>query len=302
MYVKRYGSGAEAYFGLHGWSGDHRTFAPLAARLPSGASLYSADLPGCGQSPARQNLTLDSITNEIAEAFNNIATRHGRTTLIGNCSGAILGLLAALRIQPKLERLVLIDPFAYWPWYFRVFVARSFGRYAYRTTFANPFGRWLTNQSLRGHRTAESDLTNSFGRINHDIAQRYLALLSEVEGIGQFAALGRVPVDIVYGERTFGAVKKSITMWRGIWPQARASMLKGAGHLPILEATEALSEIVFTKNEAAKSLAATGAAATPIAETPAAATRQARQQRQHDSYRSDSRAKESEAGVDRTAN
>lgn len=274
MYVKRYGSGEQLYFGLHGWSGDHRTFAPLAAHLPQRASLYSADLPGCGASPAKGVLTLDSITNEIAEAVHNIVPPHGRITLIGNCSGAILGLLVAQHIEAKLERLVLIDPFAYWPWYFRVFVAGSFGRHAYRTTFATSFGRWLTNQSLRGHRTAETDLTNSFSRIDHDVAQRYLALLSEVEGIERFAGLQRVPVDIVYGERTFGAVKKSIAMWQGIWPQARARELKGAGHLPILEATKSLSEIIFEGNEAAKNLAANIATAATTAAAAAAGAKE----------------------------
>lgn len=285
MYVKRYGSGEqETYFGLHGWSGDHRTFAPLAAHLPPRASLYSADLPGCGQSTAtRHDLTLDSITDEIVEAIKGVTLPHGGITLIGTCSGAILGLLAAQHIQPRLERLVLLDPFAYWPWYFRVFVSRSFGRYAYRTTFANPFGRWLTNGLLRGHRTAETDLTNSFGRINHDIAQRYLALLAEVEGIERFAGLRRVPVDIVYGERTFGAVKKSIAMWQCIWPHARAHVLRGAGHLPILEATAALSEIVFAKHEAAKNLAANIQTTTPTATGATAAAA--------------AQAKESEAGA-----
>lgn len=254
MYVKRYGSGERnTYFGLHGWSGDHRTFAPLAAHMPETASLYSADLPGCGASATaatHKDLTLDSITNEIAAAVGNATPSRGRITLVGNCSGAILGLLVARQIESKLERLVLIDPFAYWPWYFRVFVNRSFGRHAYRMTFANGFGRRLTNGLLRGRRTAETDLTGSFGHINHDVAQRYLALISEVEGIERFAALGRVPVEIVYGERTFGAVKKSVRMWQSIWPQARACELKGAGHLPILEATEALSRVVFAEQAA----------------------------------------------------
>jgi len=249
MYVKRYGTaGEQLYFGLHGWSGDHRTFAPLAARMPASAALYSADLPGCGQSPALSNLNVDSVTDEIVKAVLVAVPPGKQVTLIGNCSGAILGLLAAGRIEERVRRLVLIDPFAYWPWYFRVFVAKSFGRYAYRTTFANPFGRWLTNQSLRGHRTAETDLTNSFGEIDHDVAQRYLALLAEVGGIARFANLRRVPIEIVYGERTFGAVKKSVGMWQKIWPQSRARVLAGAGHLPIMEATEALSEIVFANS------------------------------------------------------
>jgi hypothetical protein len=53
----------------------------------------------------------------------------------------------------------------------------------------------------------------------------------------------------VYGERTFGAVKKSVGMWQSIWPQARAHMLEGAGHLPILEATAQLARIVFQADE-----------------------------------------------------
>ncbi|HYP00253.1 MAG TPA: alpha/beta fold hydrolase [Pyrinomonadaceae bacterium] len=248
MYVERYGEGERVYFGLHGWSGDRRTFAPLAAHMPRCASLYSADLPGCGKSPAAQSLTLDGVAKEIAKTIFVVAP-HRQITLIGNCSGAILSLLAAERIQAKVARLVLIDPFAYWPWYFRVFVAKSFGRYAYRATFANSFGRWLTNQSLRGRRTAETDLTHSFGEIDHDVAQSYLALLAEVEGVARFASLAHVPIDIVYGERTFGAVKKSVAMWQGIWPQARATALAGAGHLPILEATKQLSEIVFAGGE-----------------------------------------------------
>ncbi|HEV2799003.1 MAG TPA: alpha/beta fold hydrolase [Pyrinomonadaceae bacterium] len=250
MYVERYGAGTrEIYFGLHGWSGDHRTFAPLAAHISPDASLYSADLPGCGRSPAPASLTLEAVTGEIVEALRDIPDAatppHASVTLIGNCSGAILGLLAAERIKPRINRLILIDPFAYWPWYFRVFVSPRIGRYAYRSTFANPVGRWLTNQSLRKRRTAATDLTDSFGRIDHDVAQGYLALLAEVGDVDRFASLADVPVEIVYGERTFAAVKKSVALWQSVLPRARAHMLAGAGHLPILEATAQLARIVF---------------------------------------------------------
>jgi pimeloyl-ACP methyl ester carboxylesterase len=270
MYVKRYGAGErEFYFGLHGWSGDHRTFAPLAAHMPASASLYSADLPGCGQSRAPQSLTLESVTSEIVEALVAVAPSRGRITVIGNCSGAILGLSAAARIRERVGRLVLIDPFAYWPWYFRVFVAKSFGRYAYRATFANPLGRWLTNQSLRSRRSTDTDLTHSFDRIDHDVTQSYLALIAEVEGVGRFECLRGVPVDIVYGERTFAAVRKSVAMWQSIWPQARALMLRGAGHLPILEATAQLAGIIFADDARAdaESLTTTTTANAPAGQS-----------------------------------
>ncbi len=244
MHLERYGSGPQVYFGLHGWSGDHSTFAPLAERLPAGASLYSADLPGCGQSPPPRRWELSAITDEIVAAISGLGAPD--VTLIGNCSGALLGLLAAKQIANRIKRLVLIDPFAYWPWYFKVFVAPSFGKYAYYSTFANPVGRWLTNRSLKRKRAANTHLTQSFASINHETVYRYLLLLTGIEGIAQFDPL-RMPIDIVYGARTFGAVKKSAARWRAIWPQARCWELPGAGHLPIKEATAALSKIIFDR-------------------------------------------------------
>src|SRR5262247_1385249 len=241
MRVECYGSGSRVYFGLHGWSGDHTTFAPLAERLPAGVALYSPDLPGYGRSPAPRCWELRELTDEIVGA---IAAVDSQVTLIGNCSGAVFALLAAERLTGRIERLILIDPFAYLPWYFKIFLHKRIGRYAYYSTFANPVGRWLTNLSLSKHRTAETDLTESFVSVRHDVAYRYLALLGELDDITRFSRL-RLPVDLIYGARTFGAIKESIAMWRGVWPQARRHELAGAGHLPIQEATEQLSEIVF---------------------------------------------------------
>lgn len=245
MYVEKYGEGESAYYGLHGWGGDHKTFAPLVKHMPAGARLYAADLPGYGRSPEPSEWSLTAIADEIVCAAAQID--ESKITVVGNCSGAILGLLAAQRLPDRIERLVLIDPFAFMPWYFKVFVAGSFGRYAYYSTFANPIGRWLTNASLKRRRAASSDLTRSFGAVNHNISQRYLALLAGIKEIKQFGDL-RMPIEIVYGEKTFGAVKESVARWKNIWPQARATRLAGAGHLPIEEATRQLSAIVFASN------------------------------------------------------
>ena len=246
MQVERYGAGLEVCLGLHGWGGDHRTFTPIAAQLPSSASLYSADLPGCGRSPAPRDWKAMTIVDEIIATIEAIGA--DRITLIGNCSGANLALLAAAKIGPRVGRLVLIDMFAFMPRYFRLFTNKNFGRYAYYSTFANPAGRWVGNQSLRGHRTTETDLTSSFVAIDHKVAYQYLLMLSQIEGLEQFRDL-KMPIDIVYGERTFGAVKRSVSQWLALWPHARTWELKGAGHLPIEEATEQLSRIIFDEEE-----------------------------------------------------
>jgi pimeloyl-ACP methyl ester carboxylesterase len=246
MYVKRYGSGEESYFGLHGWGGDHRMFAQLVAQMPPHASFYSADLPGYGYSDPPKEWTLETIADEIADAILMIESKE--IILVGYCSGAILGLLAAQKVKERVKRFILIDPFAYLPWYFKVFVAKGFGRHAYNTTFANPIGRWITNLSLKNHRTTKTNLTRSFREVNHEIIYRYLVLLSEMRDVNQFADFD-VPVDIIYGEKTFDAVKESVKMWKGIWQQARDWELKGAAHLPIQEAAKQLSEIVFSQKD-----------------------------------------------------
>jgi len=238
MHVERYGSGPRVYFGLHGWNGDHRTFLPLLDRLPPETSFLSADLPGCGQSGPPSRWDLHSIADEIVRELKE------PVTLVGNCSGAILALVVARRCASRINRIVMIDAFASWPWYFRIFLSPRIGRYAYFTTFANPVGRWLTNASLRSKRRAGTDLTGGFRRADHQTTYRYLQMLGEIGPAEQFSGLA-MPIDIVYGERSFSAIRKSARQWAGLWPQSRTLELKGAGHLPIVEAAPQVKQILF---------------------------------------------------------
>jgi pimeloyl-ACP methyl ester carboxylesterase len=231
------------YLGIHGWSGTHHTFNPLIPFLPADATLIVVDLPGCGQSPSLPEINKTSIAGAIAGEIEKLP--FGPITLIGNCSGGILGLTAMPLLAERIERLILIDPFAYAPWYFKIFVQPVVGKLAYYSTFANPIGRWTANASLRKHRAEKSHLTESFQKIDHDAALRYLQMMIDIRGIDEFGWI-RLPIDILYGERTFGAVRASAAMWKRIWPQARLHELKGAGHLPIQEATVTVSRILFS--------------------------------------------------------
>ncbi|HEX8354527.1 MAG TPA: alpha/beta hydrolase [Pyrinomonadaceae bacterium] len=242
MFVERQGWGDEAYLALHGWGGDRRTFAPLAPFVPAHASLYSADLPGCGHSPPPREWSVAAVVEEVVEAAREIAP--ARVNFVGNCGGAVFALLAAKELGEAAGRVSMIDPFAYLPRYFRLFLAGDFGRRAYDATFASPLGRWLTNQALRQRREDGSDLTATFAEVNHEVARRYLALFDEVGGVEIFRGV-ETPVEIAYGEKTFGAVRRSLAQWRGVLPRALVRELKGAGHLPLEETTEQLAEMIF---------------------------------------------------------
>ncbi len=242
MFVHRYGTGSRIFFGLHGWSGTHQTFAPFAQHLPNDVSLYAVDLPASGQSPGPAQWSLDWFEKALGEVMASLPAPG--FTLVGNCSGALLGLLGASSVMPRIERFVLLDPFAYMPWYFRLFTdVPVLGQVAYYSSFANPLGRWLTNLSLAKHRQGETDLTGSFERVNHAAALRYLKLFNELGSIERFSSLN-APTDIFYGARTFAAVKSSVTMWQSLWPHADAKAVD-AGHLPIVEATAQLSRLIF---------------------------------------------------------
>ncbi len=254
MFCETHGTGARIFLGLHGWGGDHTVFAPLASHVPAAAALYAADLPGCGCSTPPREWSMKAIVDNIVATISQlVAQRSGddddgevpeRVTIIGHCGGAIFGLLAAQRLPEIIERVVMVDPFAYLPRYFRLFVGENFGRRAYQATFANSFGRWLTNQALSTRREGDADLTASFATTNHEHARRYLTLFAEMGGVEQFADV-RADVDLVRGEKSFGAVKKSIAMLQATLLHARVYQLEEAGHLPFAEATAQISRIIF---------------------------------------------------------
>ena len=70
MFVEQYGNGPRTFLAFHGWGGDHREFAPLAARLPDDVRLLSVDLPGYGQSPKPPRW-------DMAEIVRRDRPRHG---------------------------------------------------------------------------------------------------------------------------------------------------------------------------------------------------------------------------------
>ncbi len=243
MHIERYSEGSRVFLAIHGWGGDHREFAPLAAGRPSDARLLSVDLPGYGRSPPPERWDLRAIGAELGGLLAREAGPDGGT-LIGFCSGAILALLAAQARPAAARRIVMIDPFAYLPFYFRIFTWGAAGRAMYRSAFAGGAGRRVVNRVLRKRQNADADFTVAFERVNHEVTLRYLALFARLGSVAQFAGLP-AKFDLIYGERTFAAVRRSIRMLRALWPEARAEALPGVGHLPMVKAARRIREIVF---------------------------------------------------------
>ncbi len=199
------------------------------------------DLPGYGGSPPPPEWTLEAVVRTMADAMEPVQD----VTLAGYCSGSAIALLWALRQPSAVRRLVLIEPFAYVPWYFRLFLAGAPGRRAYEFAFARDAGRALVNGLLRRRHGREGDFTGAFARLNHEVVLRYLRMFRTVS-LDKFSGL-RIPVDLVWGSRTFGAVRDSVARFQRRWPHARRFELPGLGHLTMAGGAGEIARILFQK-------------------------------------------------------
>ncbi|TNE44645.1 MAG: alpha/beta fold hydrolase [Deltaproteobacteria bacterium] len=240
---RSYGSGPRIFVGLHGWNGNRHSFDSLLPFLPDDVTLIALDLPGYGESKRPAQWHASGIMDAFGEQVASLQLTS--FTIIGNCSGGLLGMWL-LKDQPTLpvERIVLIDTFGFMPWYFQIFLAPFAGPLFYYSTFANPVGRWLTNRSLQRMQNHNTDMTKSFSQAPVSVPFHYLRLFRDMGDYRSFQHV-QTPVDLAYGEHTFGAVKQSIPMWKTLWPDANVLELQGAGHLSVQEAPEPLSRFVF---------------------------------------------------------
>lgn len=229
--------------GLHGWGGSHHTFDPLREHLPPERAFAACDWPGYGQSAAPPNFTLDTIIEPVAEWLVELRHRHpGPFIAVGSCSGALFAIELLRRHPGALDHLVMVEPFAFNPWYLKLFLIPGFGRLAYTSTFANPLGRWLTNRSLKSQNSDSPDMTT----VAHTPTRTTLGYLRELDRMGnarRFASV-QTPLSLVHGQTTFGSLIRGIPMWQELFPDASLDVVEGAGHLPLSEKPALLARVV----------------------------------------------------------
>ena len=243
-----FGGGDDLFVGLHGWNGSLATFEPLSGYVPESATLLSLDLPGYGESAPPEEWTLDAIAGSIVDTVEHVAPGR-RFTLVGSCSGAVVGLYVGRCAGPRMQRFVLLEPFAYVPFYLRIFVFPIVGLLFYWSAFANPLGRWIGNIALSGKRQDQTDMMASFSRGSPWVPHRYLQLFDDVPSAHTFEDL-RMPKTIVLGEYTFDAVRESAQIWSSVWQTSQFEELPGTGHLILDESPQAVSRLIFSQHPA----------------------------------------------------
>jgi len=233
LFVRCHTDGDRVWVGLHGWNGTHRTFDPLVDHVPSNVALYTVDLPGYGDSAPPEVWSLEAVGRKVVDALREIGLEG--CSLIGSCSGSVVGLSVARALGDDLEDFVLLEPFAYIPWYLSVLTAPVVGWWFYWLSFGTTLGRRIADAAMADNRDEETDLMASFADNDLAVPHRYLRLFGALGSAEDFADL---PGDkhLLYAERTFGAVRHSVEVWRNVWRDARVHQVDGAGHL-VLEET-----------------------------------------------------------------
>lgn len=241
MHAETYGDGPRLIVGYHGWAGTHRDFAAVGRGMPSDHRLVAPDLPGHGASPCLDTLTEDTLTDALVEHLDSLGAE--RLTLAGYCSGAIAALLAASRRPAIVQRIVAVDPFAYLPWYFKLFTLGDFGRRAYLATFASPMGRRITEWTLSRRKSPDTGFMDSFRQVNHDAALAYLRLFAGLGDLDRFSSI-QAPIRLCHGSRTFAAVRRSARLFRAVWPGAEVEVIEGAGHLIMVQGARRIRRLL----------------------------------------------------------
>lgn len=108
MRVGRWGDGPTILYGAHGLTGNHRTFAGLAAALGPEFSLIAPDLRGRGGSAGLQGrLGLDAHAEDAVAVLDHLGV--ARAILVGHALGGFVATATAAKHPDRVAHLVLVD-------------------------------------------------------------------------------------------------------------------------------------------------------------------------------------------------
>jgi 2-succinyl-6-hydroxy-2,4-cyclohexadiene-1-carboxylate synthase len=240
---------------LHGFTGTHRTWDPVAGRLAKSRFLILPDLPGHGMSgvsPSEAEMGVRPTSEAVAEVLALAAGRR-RAALLGYSLGGRVALALACRRQQLLSCLVLEGASP---------GIESQGERAKRResdeALAGEIERrgvewfvdhWQENplfatQKGLPRRAFQGLRRDRLSNSAHGLAMSLRGagpggmppLWAEIEGL-------RIPVLIVVGERDRKYAETGEAM-RGRIPGSTLAVVEGAGHCPHLERPRQFAELV----------------------------------------------------------
>ena len=235
---------------IHGSGASGACWGPVAGALAGHHHVIRIDLPGCGQSPPAPSYDVPGQAGRVAALLDDLGLR--RVTVAGHSSGGyvatalagqrpdLVGALAlvstgpgldALLPQPLILRVLLAPPLGplLWPRRTDPMIRKGIS-----ATAASPV-------DIPGDMVA--DLRNIAYRTLRKVLRGNAAYVAERSVPARLAGLD-VPLLVIFGAADPRYEPSSAHRY-GAVPNARVEMLPGVGHLPILEAPGATSELLL---------------------------------------------------------
>jgi pimeloyl-ACP methyl ester carboxylesterase len=241
---------------LHGFAADGASWQPLERMLEPGRPIWRIDLPGHGRSPRRRIDDFPALARAVVEAFD--AADLGQVHLVGHSLGGAVALALADIRPRRVASLTLISPAGLGPDMDAAILAGIA-----RASRAESLAPWLKRLTARPE-SIGWDFVKSAMLSRLDPALRAVQVeMAEAlfpDGVPAFdltAALERLdaPTAIVWGRQD------KVLPWRhALSAPGRVALhfLNNVGHVPHLEAIDALSEIIRRQVAAAPELTRSG--------------------------------------------
>ncbi|TWD75413.1 pimeloyl-ACP methyl ester carboxylesterase [Kribbella amoyensis] len=235
---------------IHGSGASGATWAPMVGTLAGRHHVLRVDLPGCGQSSPAPTYDVPDQAAAIAALLDDLALRN--VPVAGHSSGGWVAIALADKRPDLVGSLVLIstatglDAQQPQPFILRALLAPPFGPLLWPLRSDSMIRKGIgatTARPVEIPDDAIADLKNITYRTFRKVLRCNGAYVAERSTPDRLADLD-VPVLVIFGAADPRYYPESARQYEAV-PNTRLEMLPGVGHIPMLEAPEATSELLL---------------------------------------------------------
>jgi pimeloyl-ACP methyl ester carboxylesterase len=235
---------------IHGSGASGASWGPVVGALAGHHHVIRVDLPGCGQSPPAPSYDVPEQAGRVAVLLDDLGLRH--VTVAGHSSGGYVATALAERRPDLVGSLALIstgpslDALLPQPFILRALLTPPLGPLLWARRSDAMIRKGISATTARPvdiPGDAIADLKNITYRTFREVLRRNGAYVAERSVPERLAGLD-VPVLVIFGAADPRYEPSSAHDYDAV-PSARVEMLPGVGHVPILEAPEATSELLL---------------------------------------------------------
>lgn len=247
---KKSGSGPPLVF-FHGLIGNEDTFALCHKAFASHFTVYRPAWPGYGNSPPLPDFSIEDLV-EIGKYFIQ-SLGDPSVTLVGNCLGGNVAMELARRHPEMVRRLILIELYAYFPWYYVLLLVSGLNRMLYRFAFKTRIGFSILNSFMPLQKTNGNNgwmyTWEGFNRTSVESALGFLKAIrrfsKRMHRVYIDSYRSSLPVIYVEGGRSFGPVKDFIDLARLCFLDLTVVGIPESLHNPVVEQPTLFSQRIL---------------------------------------------------------